>query len=71
MNISLEIKQICNDLELMQDENLINTIKCLLTFAKTQKEQHKFTPFSLEEYRSRSEQSEEDIRMGRFASVGN
>ena len=69
MNISVEIEQIQKDLELMQDENLISTIKTLLAFAKTQKKQSQFLPFSIEEYRNRAEQSEEDIKMGRFINI--
>ena len=69
MNISVEIEQIQKDLELMQDENLISTIKTLLAFAKTQKKQNQFLPFSIEEYRNRAEQSEEDIKMGRFINI--
>ena len=34
MNIALEIKKIQNDLENLNDENLIKTIKELLNFAK-------------------------------------
>ncbi len=69
MNISVEIEQIQKDLELMQDENLISTIKSLLVFAKTQKKQNQFMPFSIEEYKNRVEQSEEDIKMGRFINI--
>jgi len=36
MNISLEIKQIQKDLELIRDENLINSIKSIVAFAKEQ-----------------------------------
>lgn len=69
MNVSLEIKQIQKELELIHDENLINAIKSLLAFAKRQKEHVVFLPFSVEEYKKRAAQSEEDIKMGRFINV--
>ena len=34
MNVSLEIKKIQKDLELINDENLISSIKSILAFAK-------------------------------------
>ncbi len=53
----------------MQDENLISTIKSLLAFVKTEKMKNHFMPFSTEEYKNRAEQSEEDIKMGRFINI--
>ena len=50
MNIALEIKKIQNDLENLNDENLIKTIKELLNFAK-KKSNIAFKPFSIEEYK--------------------
>ena len=69
MNVSLEIKKIQKDLELIADENLINSIKSILEFAKKQKNEIVFKPFSVEEYKKRAEQSEEDIKMGRFINI--
>ncbi len=69
MNVSLEIKKIQKDLELIADENLINSIKSILEFAKKQKNDIVFKPFSVEEYKKRAEQSEEDIKMGRFINI--
>lgn len=69
MNVSLEIKKIQKDLELIADENLINSIKSILEFAKKQKKDIVFKPFSIEEYKKRAEQSEEDIKMGRFINI--
>ena len=69
MNVSLEIKKIQKDLELITDENLINSIKSILEFAKKQKNDIVFKPFSVEEYKKRAEQSEEDIKMGRFINI--
>lgn len=69
MNVSLEIKKIQKDLELIHDENLINSIKSLLDFAKKQKQIIAFKPFSVDEYKQRAIQSEEDIKMGRFINV--
>lgn len=69
MNVSLEIKKIQKDLELITDENLINSIKSILEFAKKQKNDTVFKPFSVQEYKKRAEQSEEDIKMGRFINI--
>ena len=71
MNVAHEIKKIQKELELIHDENLINSIKSLLAFAKKQKNYVAFKPFSVEEYKMRAEQSEEDIKMGRFINVDN
>lgn len=69
MNVSIEIEKIHKDLQLLQDENLINSIKSLLVYAKKQKQNIYFKPFSVEEYKKRATQSEEDIKMGRFINV--
>lgn len=71
MNVSLEIKKIQKELELIQDENLINSIKSLLAFAKKQKTAAVLSPFTVDEYKKRAEQSEQDIKMGRFIDVDN
>ena len=69
MNVSLEIKKIQKELELIQDENLINSIKSLLAFAKKQKTAAVLSPFTVDEYKKRAEQSEQDIKLGRFIDV--
>lgn len=69
MNVALEIKKIQKELELIQDENLINSIKSILVFAKKQKSNVAFNPFTLDEYKKRAEQSEQDINMGRFVNI--
>jgi len=69
MNVSLEIKKIQKELELIQDENLINSIKSILAFAKTQKSTAHLSPFTVDEYKKRAEQSEQDIILGRFTDV--
>ncbi|SHG87258.1 hypothetical protein SAMN05444372_11116 [Flavobacterium micromati] len=69
MDVSLEIKKIQKDLELIHDENLINSIKSLLAFAKKQKQNIVFNTFSIEEYKKRAEQSEEDIKKGQFINI--
>lgn len=51
MNVSLEIKKIQKELELIQDENLINSIKSLLAFAKKQKMAAVLSPFTVDEYK--------------------
>lgn len=69
MDISLEIKMIQKELESVQDEHLINSIKSILAFAKSKKNIPTLKPFSVEEYRKRAEISEEDIKMGRFVNI--
>ncbi len=69
MNLTFEIKQLQKDLELVQDENLINSIKSILAFAKEQRNNVVFQPFSFQEYVSRAVQSEQDIKFGRFINV--
>jgi len=69
MNLSVEIKKIQKELELIQDEHLINTIKSILTFAKKQRETNSFQQFTIEEYKKRAEYSEEDIKLGRYIDV--
>lgn len=49
MNVAFEIKKIQKELELIQDENLI---KSILVFAKKQKSNVAFNPFTLDEYLS-------------------
>ncbi len=69
MNVSIEIKKIQKDLKLIADENLINSIKSILKFTKKKKSDIVCKPFSVEEYKKRAEQSEEDIKMGRFINI--
>jgi hypothetical protein len=69
MNIALEIKMIQEELESVQDENLINAVKSILAFAKSKSDGTIFEPFSIADYQKRAEQSEEDIRMGRYVNI--
>ena len=69
MNVTLEIKKIQKDLENLQDENLINSIKSILVFAKKQNKTTFFKPFSIDEYKKRAEQSEFEIEQGKFINV--
>ena len=69
MNVAIEIKKIQKELELIQDENLIFSIKSLLGYAKKQKQQTFLEPFSIENYKKRAEQSEEDIKFKRFVNI--
>ncbi len=69
MNIAIEIQKIQKDLELIKDENLINSIKSILLNAKNNILEQKFKPISVEEYKKRAEHSEEDIKMGRIVNV--
>lgn len=69
MNLALEIKKIQKDLEQLKDENLINSIKSLLNFAKKQNSNAVFQKMSVAEYKKRAEQSEEDIKLGRYTNI--
>jgi predicted RND superfamily exporter protein len=69
MDISVEIKMIQEELDSVQDEHLINAIKSILAFAKSKNDGTIFESFSIADYQKRAEQSEEDIRMGRFVNI--
>lgn len=64
MNISLEINLIKQELEDIADENLIATIKSILKFARNKNHQTELPKFTIEEYISRAQQSELDIKTG-------
>ena len=69
MNVAIEIKKIQKELELIQDENLIFSIKSLLGYAKKQNKQLLSVPFTIENYKKRAEQSEDDIKFKRFVNI--
>ncbi|WP_026976431.1 hypothetical protein [Flavobacterium tegetincola] len=69
MDLSVEIKIIQKELESVHDADVLNSIKSLLATAKRKNEDAIFKPFSIEEYHNRAEQSEEDIKMGRFINI--
>jgi hypothetical protein len=69
MDIAVEIKNIQKELEFVKDEHLINSIKSILAYAKKQKKEMHFAPFSMDEYQKRAELSEKDITSGRFLNV--
>ena len=50
MDIAVEIKNIQKELEFVKDEHLINSIKSILAYAKKQKKEMHFAPFSIDEY---------------------
>jgi hypothetical protein len=57
------------ELDSIQDEHLINTIKSILAFAKSKSGGAILEPFSIGDYQKRAEQSEEDTRIGRFLDI--
>ena len=69
MNVAIEIKKIQKELELVQDENLISSIKSLLVYAKKQEKKSFLKPFSIENYQKRAQQSEDDIKFKRFVNI--
>ncbi len=69
MDISIEIKNIQKELEFVKDEHLINSIKSILAYAKKQKSDKHFAPFSIDEYKKKAALSEEDIITGRFVNI--
>lgn len=69
MNVSVEIQKIQKDLELLHDENIINSIKSLLSFAKKEKATQVLKSFTLDEYKERANLSEKDIKAGRLINI--
>lgn len=69
MNQAIEIKKIQKELELVQDENLIFSIKSLLVYAKKQVQKSFLEPFSIENYKKRARQSDDDIKFKRFVNI--
>ena len=69
MNVTIEIKKIQKELELVQDENLNFSIKSLLVYAKKQVQKSFLEPFSIENYKKRAQQSEDDIKFKRFVNI--
>ena len=69
MNIQIEINSIKKELEEIQDESLIQTIKSLLKFARKKSYESKLKPLSIKEYKARAEASEKDIKAGRVKDI--
>jgi hypothetical protein len=69
MDISIEVNKIKRELEDLHDENLIETIKTLLSFARQRIYESGIKPISVEEYKNRALKSEEDIKMGGITDI--
>jgi DNA-binding transcriptional regulator YhcF (GntR family) len=69
MNIQIEINTITKELEEIQDESLIQTIKSLLKFARKKSYESRLKPMTIKEYKSRAEASEKDIKAGRVKKI--
>lgn len=69
MNIPLEINSIKNELDAIEDENLITTIKSILKFAHSKNAKIELHPFTLEEYVARAQQAEMDIKLGMVKDI--
>ena len=69
MNIQIEINSIKKELEEIQDESLIQTIKSLLKFARKKRYESKLKPMTLKTYKARAVASEKDIKSGRVKDI--
>jgi hypothetical protein len=69
MNLQIEINSIKKELDEIQDENLIKTIKSLLNFAKDKKYESGLKPMSITQYRARANASERDIKKGKLKDI--
>ena len=69
MDIQIEIDTIKRELEEIQDESLIQTIKSLLKFARKKTYESRLKPMTIKEYRGRAEASEKDIKAGRVKDI--
>ena len=69
MNLQAEINTIKRELEEIQDESLIQTIKSILKFARKKNYESKLKPMTLKKYKSRAEASEKDIKAGRIKDI--
>ncbi len=69
MDIQIEINLIKKELEEIQDESLIQTIKSLLKFARKKSYESGLNPMAVKEYQARAEASENDIQAGRVKDI--
>lgn len=69
MNIQIEINTIKKELEEIQDESLIQTIKSILKFARKKSYESRLKPMTTIEYRARAVDSEKDIKAGRIKDI--
>ncbi len=69
MNLQLEINIIKKELEEMQDESLVQTIKSLLKFAHKKTYESTLKPMTTAQYRARATASEKDIKAGRVKDI--
>lgn len=69
MNIQLEINTIKKELEEIQDESLIQTIKSILKFARKKSYESRLKSMTKKEYIARAVASEKDIKAGRIKDI--
>jgi DNA-binding transcriptional regulator YhcF (GntR family) len=69
MNIQIEINTIKKELEEIQDESLIQTIKSLLKFARKKNYESTLKPMTIKQYKARAEASEKDIKTGHIKDI--
>ena len=69
MKLQAEINTIKRELEEIQDESLIQTIKSLLKFARKKSYESQLKPMTLKEYKRRAQSSEKDIKAGRIKDI--
>ncbi len=69
MNIQIEINTIKKELEEIQDESLIQTIKSILKFARKKNYESRLKPMTTKEYRASAVASEKDIKAGRVKDI--
>ena len=69
MNVAAEIDKIKHDLEELNDEQLIEAIQNLLSFARKRIYESNLKQLSVEEYTKRALYSQNDIELGRVSDV--
>jgi hypothetical protein len=69
MNLQLEINAIKKELDDLQDEYLVETIKNVLSMARSTTYSSGVKLLTIEEYRESAERSEKDITEGRIKSI--
>lgn len=69
MNVAAEINKIKHDLEELNDEQLIEAIQNLLSFARKRIYESNLKQLSVEEYTKRALYSQNDIELGRVSDV--
>jgi hypothetical protein len=69
MNLQLEINILKKELEEIEDESLIQTLKSILKFARKKSYESKLKPMNVKEYLTRAKASEKNIKAGKFKDI--